>query len=196
VVASDDRVIIDRSLHVNGSVDVAVSNDCSGCHGGSVTAAPPRDLSGSTSPRDRGVGAHARHVFGSNFSRPVACSECHVVPESVFEPGHVDSALPAELRFSGVAVAHGAEPVFDGVRCSDSYCHGAVLSEGDPSGGSNTAPVWTAVGEQQAVCGSCHSLPPPPPHIQTTLSCSTCHLNITPSFTFIDPTLHVNGSVD
>ncbi len=50
----------------------------------------------------------------------------------------------------------------------------------------------------QAACGTCHGLPPDPPHVQNFADCSLCHLDAT-SAQGIDPAhkdKHVNGVVD
>ena len=129
-------------------------------------------------------------------SRPVPCAECHLVPSSITTPGHTDSPRPAELTFSGVALSFSAQPSFDGTRCANTYCHGAKFYKGYPSGGTNTAPKWTGAGQGEVYCGSCHSLPPPAPHIQTTMPCSDCHANMQNGFGFIDPKKHIDGIVE
>jgi predicted CxxxxCH...CXXCH cytochrome family protein len=132
-------------------------------------------------------------VLGTPRSRPVACEECHQVPDKTLSPGHVDSALPAEVRFSGVASAFDSSPGYVGGSCVDSYCHGADFPGRHESGGTFTAPSWTEVGSGQASCGSCHGLPPPLPH-PPVAACADCHRNLLPdhrSFRF--PELHVNG---
>ncbi len=71
--------------------------------------------------------------------------------------------LPAELSFSGVALAHGATPEFVNGSCQATSCHGAVVPGRRPFGAArNTTPTWTRVDGSQAACGSCHGIPPPP----------------------------------
>jgi len=196
-VVGDDGNILDRERHVDGHVDVAVPDDCTSCHG-STNPAPPRDLRGHSDTSALGVGAHQTHVLGTPRSRPVPCGECHLVPDRVLAPGHVDTSLPAELDFSGVAVAFGAAPTYSAGTCRSTACHGAVFPDGDPSGGSHTSPTWTKVDGTQAPCGSCHGLPPPPPHPLAKLNpvCSACHEDIAPdNKTFLRPDLHVDGVV-
>ena len=121
----------------------------------------------------------------------MACTECHVVPGSVADPGHLDTALPAELTFGPRATAGGAAPDFNGTTCTSVYCHGATLS-----GGSLTEPAWTTVDGTQAECGSCHGLPPTEGH-PTASHCSYCHPSvIDDALTIINPALHVNGRTD
>jgi predicted CxxxxCH...CXXCH cytochrome family protein len=189
-VVDADKHISQRALHVNGVVDVKPPTACNACHGTGPLGAPPPALDGTMSAA--AVGAHQTHLAGTVRSRAVACSECHQVPASVLSPGHLDSALPAELTFSGVAMAFTAKPSFDGQGCKNSYCHGLGSL---PSGGTLPAPLWSAPPGTQAYCGSCHGLPPPAPHPAST-TCWTCHANLTPNYQFVDPQKHVNGQVD
>jgi predicted CxxxxCH...CXXCH cytochrome family protein len=182
---------------VDGIVDVAVDPRCTTCHG-SMNAAPPADLSGSSATTSPGVGAHQIHLAGTARSRPVPCAECHRVPETVLAAGHVDTTPPAELTFSGAASAFGGTPRYSLGSCRDTSCHGAVFPEGRASGGSTTAPSWTTVDGTQATCGTCHALPPPAPHPRGELNptCSACHEDIGPdNATFVRPDLHVDGIV-
>jgi predicted CxxxxCH...CXXCH cytochrome family protein len=197
-VVDDAMRIIAPDLHVNGVVDVTSAEaECTSCHG-SVNAAPPRDLAGETGTRSAGVGAHQTHVLGTATSRAVPCAECHVVPKQVLATGHLDSALPAEVVFSGVALAYGASPSYSKGSCQNSSCHGAVFPNGNASGGKHTVPVWTQVDGTEASCGTCHGLPPPAPHPYLSLNpiCSACHEDIAPdNQTFVRPELHVDGIV-
>jgi predicted CxxxxCH...CXXCH cytochrome family protein len=180
-----------RDLHVDGVVEIAAPASCASCHGSEPSGAPPPDLAGNVATSASGVGAHRTHLEGTGRARVVACNECHVVPAAPFAPGHLDSMLPAEVVFGGVATAFGAAPSYDGISCAGSYCHGATLA-----GGTLTAPSWTAPPTTQTYCGSCHGLPPPPPHPQPALSCADCHGNIAPSYNFLEPEKHVDGVVD
>lgn len=194
VVASDNRTIIAKNLHVNGVVNVAVNGSCTNCHGG-TNPAPPVDLSGNSSTTESGVGAHQTHIHGTERSRAVPCNECHLVPKQVLDPGHLDSAQPAELTFSGAAIARGVTPEYVNGTCQSTTCHGAPAAAGDPTGGTNTAPTWTRVGSV-AACGSCHSYPPPPPHPNSGEACHDCHANIAEDgLTFTRPDLHVDGNI-
>jgi len=191
-VISQSGTIIAPELHVNGLVEQNTPSDCAGCHGGQ-NPAPPSAVAGQVDTSFAGVGAHQTHVMGTSLSRAVPCVECHQVPESVFDPGHVDTPLPAELTFSGVAVRYGAPITYEAGTCQNSYCHGAVFFDGRLSGGTLTEPNWTVVDGTQAACGSCHGLPPPLGHPAYT-DCSSCHANVRPdNFSFFDPDLHVNG---
>lgn len=191
-VVGTGNQIIDRMLHVNGHVEVDVTGSCTACHGGD-TPAPPVDLEGHTDTNFRGVGAHQTHLVGTGRSRVLECTECHRVPDEVLAEGHLDSNVPAEVVFSGVATARGTEPVYDNGTCLESYCHGANFASRYPSGGSVTEPSWTQVDGSQNACGSCHGLPPPLPHPQIA-TCADCHANVMPDQrSFKYPELHVNG---
>ena len=176
---------------------------CTSCHGDPSRAgdavtrsAPPRDLLGASDPSYPGVGAHQAHVHGSPTTRAVPCAECHKVPDDDHAAGHHDSPLPAELTFSGAALAFGAEPSFAAGVCANTPCHGAVFPEGNDSGGLITVPEWTRVDGTQAACGSCHGLPPPAPHPYYTEACSDCHENVAAdNQSFVRPELHVDGEV-
>lgn len=195
VVGADNVTIIERSRHVDGVVDVSFNQSCTSCHGGD-NAAPPRALDGATSPSSPGVGAHQIHLAGTERSRAVTCPECHAVPERVLEPGHVDTSSPAELTFSGAAVAFGAAPRYENGRCTNTACHGAVFPRNHDSGGSLVTPRWTVVDGTQAACGTCHGLPPPRPHPYYSQDCGRCHENMSPDgTTFVRPDLHVDGIV-
>jgi predicted CxxxxCH...CXXCH cytochrome family protein len=120
------------------------------------------------------------------FSAPLACSECHVVPDHI-----PHSNGTADVTFGAKARSGGATPTWNGASCSSVYCHGATLG----AGGTNHAPEWTRVDGTQAACGTCHGIPPPPEtgHMQTT-ACGSCHTGYTS--TSVNPALHVNGSID
>jgi predicted CxxxxCH...CXXCH cytochrome family protein len=108
----------------------------------------------------------------------------------------MDTARPAELTFSGVAIAYGASPIYEDGTCSSTPCHGAVFPDGHESGASNPTPTWTMVDGSQAGCGSCHGLPPPRPHPLPTYPCNQCHENVAADGeSFINPELHVDGIV-
>ncbi|HTA90226.1 MAG TPA: CxxxxCH/CxxCH domain-containing protein, partial [Polyangiaceae bacterium] len=113
-------------------------------------------------------------------------------------PGHITSDGPATLIFSGAATAFGASPQYSNGTCQSSSCHGAIFPDGNPSDNTLTTPAWTRVDGTQASCGTCHGLPPPPPHpyLQLNPVCSACHEDIAPdNKTFLRPDLHVDGIV-
>ncbi len=203
-VAGDAKDSIkNRALHVDGKVEVVLPTKCNAFHGSADSDAPPRDVAGETATTARGVGAHQKHLGASLVFRKVECNECHVVPATVKAAGHFDTPAPAELTFSGVATAGVAKPQWDGVKCSDTYCHGTAVKAGQDMKGSVPAPEWTKVDGSQVYCGSCHGIPPietDPNKPQTThpiaYECPDCHKNLSTGFIFKDPSLHVNGKVD
>jgi predicted CxxxxCH...CXXCH cytochrome family protein len=195
VVAADDQRMLEPLRHVDGIVDVTLDQTCTSCHG-SDNPAPPQDTRGGTRTSSPGVGAHQAHVQGTGRSRAVPCQECHQVPSEMLSPGHVDTALPAEVSFSGVAAAFGATPSYAAGSCSSTACHGAVFPDGNASGGSLTVPSWTKVDGTQAACGTCHGLPPGRPHPYYSDDCGRCHEDMSlDGKTFLHPERHVDGVV-
>ena len=163
---------------------------CTVCHGGvdNVSGAPPEDMDGNRLTTFRGVGAHTVHVSGGELSSGFSCEVCHKVPGSFNETGHVDSDLPAEVLFSGLAIEEDAGGVWNGTGCSGTYCHG-----GFELGVSGNSPKWTLVDGTQAVCGSCHGLPPGGEHPDTS-QCNLCHDMVVDANNKInDLTKHING---
>ena len=89
---------------------------CTRCHGDADqgNAAPPLSTRGARDTADRAVGAHQRHVGQLTLRAPVACDECHVVPLSASDAGHIGNAEATVTfgspRSPGLAVAKGAAP--------------------------------------------------------------------------------------
>ncbi|MCB9557780.1 MAG: CxxxxCH/CxxCH domain-containing protein [Deltaproteobacteria bacterium] len=161
------------------------------CHGSAQNTAPPRSTTGKIATTERGVGAHQSHLRSSSWHDQILCSDCHKVPQSLTDPGHFDTALPAELTFSARAKSDNANPQFNGVSCTSAYCHGATLS-----GGTTTTPVWTKVDGSQVKCGACHSLPPTQNHVASA-DCYKCHVAVIDAqMKIIAPNLHINGKLD
>ena len=159
-----------------------------GCHGSDISTAPPTSIAGDTATTAKGVGAHQQHLnVAPTWHRQVACSDCHVVPQTVGAPGHIDGDNVAEVQFSALA---GAAPAYTGTTCT-AQCHGSTAL-----GGTHPEPTWTQVDGSQVTCGSCHGTPPPAPHPQDP-NCASCHPSMEEgSLTFRDPSLHINGVVD
>ncbi len=165
-VADVSAHVVGKMLHVDGKVSVGdESGGCTACHGTGMDPAPPRALSGETSPTVVAVGAHQAHLGAPHKLRgPIACTECHLVPKMVKDPGHIDSALPAEVFPVGagaIARSDGASPSWDHAqaKCGDVYCHGGGAKLGaDQAPTVNRTPTWTAPGS--IICGSCHGVPP------------------------------------
>lgn len=181
-------VIAYPALHIDGKLDVNESAPCDTCHGSDGVSAPPTSVDGLTATTERAVGAHRSHLGISDWHKEVECSECHQVPTSTVDIGHVDSALPAELTFGLLA----GDATWDGTTCSNSYCHGGTLS-----GGANRTPEWTVVDGTQSQCSSCHGAPPPAPH-PTSSECADCHPTMVAGAGLVIayPELHIDGKVD
>ncbi|HVO72910.1 MAG TPA: cytochrome c3 family protein [Ignavibacteriaceae bacterium] len=186
---------------------------CNTCHGSPddpSRIAPPLDVNNNSSTDLKSVGAHWKHLYDNSLGNNVPCASCHKVPQTVNEPGHVDSDLPAEVIFKGLAVAFGAvNAVYDSstATCANTYCHGnfeffrdsAVATNqfaytADKMTGNNQTLLWTKIDGTQIQCGSCHGLPPQghidvPPN-----SCYTCHPGVVDQDgNIIDKTKHING---
>ncbi|HET7752749.1 MAG TPA: CxxxxCH/CxxCH domain-containing protein [Anaeromyxobacteraceae bacterium] len=178
---------VPRDLQRDKAPDPAASGQlaaCVNCHGEGSNPAPPRSVSGSTSTADIGVGAHAAHLTDSPLRPAIACSECHL---PVTDLTHMDGLV--RVAFGPLASAGGATPAWSRAgpapSCATTYCHGATLA-----GGTNVTPVWTRVDGSQASCGTCHGLPPPPPHTTST-SCGACHPGYTA--TTVVAATHIDG---
>jgi predicted CxxxxCH...CXXCH cytochrome family protein len=184
--------------------------DCTVCHGGvdNLTGAPPEDLDGNRNTDARGVGAHTAHLSEGALALGFECETCHLVPDSFFAPGHVDSDLPAELNFSNLALVDNANPVWQGESetCQNSYCHGNwsllksesgfdFIYEADMIQGNAASPKWTDA--TTVTCGTCHDLPPNG-HTSFELNeCANCHGTvIDANGLIINKEKHVNGNVN
>ncbi len=147
--------------------------ECTFCHGDPQRAAnkpaPPVGTEGETQTSARAVGAHQSHLAGTALGKPIACTECHVLPS---DTAHLNGTVA--LTWGPLATARGTPASFSSaaLTCAN-YCHGATLG-----GGTRTNPVWT--GTSQATCGSCHGLPPPSPHPVVAggiTACRGCHVD-------------------
>jgi predicted CxxxxCH...CXXCH cytochrome family protein len=166
---------------------------CTSCHGNASRpgseleqAAPPIDVDGNTEVSAPGVGAHGLHLVATDTHTAVPCQTCHLVPEQTHSPGHVDSALPAEVILGPLGEEEQERlPSYDYTAhsCADTYCHGAAV------------PNWVLPRDSAEPCVGCHGIPPARPHVQITL-CSMCHSNVDESLSIQDPGLHLNGTVD
>lgn len=172
---------------------------CVMCHGGvdlPGVGAPPKATWGNSADAVR-IGAHTTHLRASALAPAAGCDACHPVPTDVFTPGHLDGGT-AEVTFSRAVPGVTSTWNRATATCSGTYCHGAGLG-----GGSKTAPVWTRVGLGEAACGTCHGLPPPPPHpvVGSSLTgCAGCHaLTLDPAGAMIPPAQggkHLDGAVE
>lgn len=173
----------------DAGLDGGVAEPCTGCHGGPEQPAPPVDTQGRSSTELPTVGAHRTHLRPNAYGRRTRCDDCHLVPRSAEAPGHIDPS-PAELTWGPIARADGVTPAYEGGTCNV-YCHGASLS-----GGLVPQPRWTAVGDGQAYCGSCHGVPPPSPHprLSGSTSCGPCHPF--EGLVSLDADAHIDGVLD
>ena len=148
---------------------------CQTCHGSGnmlTQVAPPPDLDDEVVPSARGVGAHGVHVNGgSRLQEPVACEECHSVPEAWDDVGHILLAdgtadpAPAEIVFGeGAALElegfsrRAGSPFYDATSgsCGNIGCHGAAVA--DPTAASPI--LWTEQRTKVDQCELCHGVPP------------------------------------
>jgi predicted CxxxxCH...CXXCH cytochrome family protein len=187
------------------------NDQCTKCHGelvaGPATAAQMApggagvDTNGDSVATDTQVGAHQIHL-NPTMSKVVACSACHTVPGTVTSAGHIDSALPAELTFGGLALGglDGQPPVAP-AGCATTYCHdGSAIKNGGAWGNGTLAPVWTNTGfvtGAAADCDNCHGYPPADAHPANS-NCTVCHDVLTGdnvTFTAAGKLTHVDGIV-
>jgi predicted CxxxxCH...CXXCH cytochrome family protein len=161
--------------------------ECTRCHGDATRAgtplqqsAPPTDTFGNVERSFPGVGAHALHLAAGATHGPVACRQCHPVPEVTDSPGHNDGLTQVVLaaRDGGVP----ASWVLAERTCSNSSCHGPVSGS------------WTRPRTSAEACGSCHAIPPPAPHPQYQ-DCGVCHGEVLRGDVFVAPDKHVDGTV-
>ncbi|PJB00210.1 MAG: hypothetical protein CO128_01140 [Ignavibacteriales bacterium CG_4_9_14_3_um_filter_30_11] len=192
---------------------------CNTCHGNfndPNLISPPRGINNDTLTTSKSVGAHINHLFGNNLAENVKCENCHNVPQTYNAEGHVDSELPAEINFKGLAIstiATNANYNFSIGSCSNTYCHGnfeftkvnakpenQYIYAEDNIVGLNKTVDWTKVDGTQAECGSCHDLPPRGHlgfEILPLSSCVVCHSSVVnKTGQIIDKTKHINGDVD
>jgi predicted CxxxxCH...CXXCH cytochrome family protein len=184
------------ATHVDGQVEVTAS--CTACHGSNGHANPPVSLDGSTDPTTRGVGAHERHLDGTLADRttdPLPCSDCHVVPSAVVQPGHFDQP-EAQVVFAWGA-RFGARDTFNATNATcNVWCH--FNRDPDVDAGPGRDPTWTDNSGNARQCNSCHDYPPVvcrdgtthpvlPPNPDVSV-CGLCHV--------FSRATHVNGVVD
>jgi predicted CxxxxCH...CXXCH cytochrome family protein len=197
---------VNKAVHLNGTVDVSAMT-CTSCHGKAgqtataaspLAAAPPVDASGaSTGIR---VGAHQKHLTGGTYANALACKTCHA-SVATYTTGHADGTR--QVAFTGAANANLAKGTWragtatTAGTCASTWCHGAVISQaGGTSGGTLTAPSWTAT---VTACTACHSvslssLPNRHSTHSSRATCADCHSGY--SATAANKTLHVNGAKD
>ncbi len=176
------------ALHLDGHVDVGPANangsGCGTCHGQGEDPMPQ-------SP------SHRLHRT-PQLTTPIACTECHVVPEKVTSRGHLDvgERTPPDVVFGPLARARGQSPSYDAGTCREVACHGAGLSEG-----LERALHWDE--RASGSCSGCHSLPPPAPHPQdqgcAAVACHGAEVQSGspgPRLTEAGRAQHVDGAID
>jgi len=166
---------------------------CEKCHTTNPTAAGffgtygPGSTTAKTDPQ---VGAHFQHITSMpyKYSAKIACASCHIAPTGPYSPGHIDSALPAEVNFGSLAAsglqgtytsaAHLPTYDFGSKTCNSLWCHGGGMASNEGFGdygsveydggalGSPVPAVWnvpflTGVGSND--CVKCHAFPPAAP---------------------------------
>lgn len=149
---------------------------CDNCHG-FEDSDPFENVAGETSPGILTVGVHTSHYTAAhNLTSNVTCASCHIVPDSVWAEGHIDTSAYAEVTFGSLEGVDSVGTVTSWDRntgtCSDIYCHGS-FTYGSVTGNDSTW-KWTepATG---SLCGTCHDLPPDGHLSIGNLLCSVCH---------------------
>jgi predicted CxxxxCH...CXXCH cytochrome family protein len=135
------------------------------------------------------TGAHLAH---QRFD----CGECHVKPTTYADVGHLftddGSRIPAaQITFGTLARTSGAEPYWDGTRCSNVYCHGGGATLAADAAAGNHAPRWNVASD--GACGACHGLPPSD---HQNPRCPDCHARVVDEKGQLRVgTLHVDGLI-
>jgi len=193
-----------------------LDTQCEKCHGSAATAAAGYFNDTAGTANSGWAGTHVSHLAGShNYSAPITCNQCHVVPATITAFDHM-SSLPAKLTFgtlanhssvvrtiSGTGAASAKmTPTYDYVsrNCSNTYCHAGVKNYTSGSytqQGADATPTW---GQYNYLggsgCGTCHGYPPGGQHTVAT-NCKACHDHVNPVNTgFDDKTKHINGIVE
>ena len=196
--ATQTAVWKDRTLHINGQIDVKTLT-CTTCHGNPITAdpAPPLGTKGETLTTQLAVGAHQQHLATSTWHRDVQCTDCHAVPTATTHANGV-----VDFAWSAIATAMAAAPNFDAgtATCSGAYCHGGTLFDAATA---KTKPVWTQVDGTFNSCGAaCHMTPPGAPHAPDP-NCALCHAAVVAAVnpvsgavTWANAALHVDGVIE
>lgn len=163
-----------EGCHVGGPLA-----SCESCHSG-PSGGPDApyfsDLRGELSAARGRAGAHRAHL-NTQLAQPLVCDDCHLVPKSLDEWGHLfdDAAtrrtdLRAELRFGARASTAGfvASSRREGetVRCTV-YCHGGFSAAQRV----DAEPAWQSKAPSKG-CASCHAVPM---HGIGGADCSLCH---------------------
>jgi len=162
------------------------------------------------------VGAHDTHLRGLNtISLPISCNQCHLVPTVPNTAGHNDTASPGTITWGSLANLNTTTPIIGwntvSKTCSEVYCHGNRLKNGDTAGANRTpawttgaylvSPVWSQQSTMMGGCGTCHGAPPNSVSTSHTGKvfpggCNQCHKHININGSIDTISLHINGSVE
>jgi predicted CxxxxCH...CXXCH cytochrome family protein len=189
-VVDEDLHFVNVSLHKNGTVDYSVG--CNSCHGWDTDVSPSQNLKGECGIEKSGNGAHKAMRFASIPANSVNCTNCHKVPLTTWEKGHIDGDNKSEIVFSNLATMNGAKPVWNDTTktCSGVYCHGATLT-----GGTLKEPNFYDASHKAGQCGACHRLTDPSGN--TGVDCHSCHpTTVAEDGTLIPRGTHLNGVID
>ena len=186
--------------------DPAGVGACANCHA-DETYPIFENLAGDTNTDNLTVGVHTSHIVATHgLTDNVGCGSCHVLPDTLFDDGHLfgaaDSTLLAEVIWNTLATGNGTTtPIWDRETgsCSQTYCHGS-FTYGNVTG-TDSSWTWTEPAGD-GLCGTCHALPPDG-HFQLTgtnmKNCGSCHFSVVdPSDpqTIIGLSEHINGLAD
>ena len=134
-------------------------------------------------------GNHGAHLTGPTLGHEFQCKECHDVPSSWADPGHIldaqgkPIATPAKVHLGALAnatpdgVTRPGPATYDpsDKSCSNVYCHGGAFTDAKAK---VTTPKWTD-GKEDAACGACHGTPPANHGAAT--QCTMCHGDVVDS---------------
>jgi predicted CxxxxCH...CXXCH cytochrome family protein len=166
-------------------------SECDRCHGSGPSGGPPPSLSGATEATDPKVGAHRAHLEDGAARAALGCGECHVVPATSSDPGHIDGQ--AAVRFGALAASGGAAPAYDRASgtCASTWCHAGA------PGGAAPAPRWAVAASAGEGCAGCHGAPPGRPHPPAAwTACGRCHPGAGTPAAPATGTSHLDGVVN
>lgn len=195
----------------------STTEQCAKCHSSMATVTSSGTFYSTsfpvkqTSNTDSKVGAHVSHLTGTDsLSASLVCSDCHGTV-ALKDANHMNGTT--NFAWSALATKNGTlTPSISNGSCSNVYCHGASMPNGDTSG-TNRTPTWNVpflpATLTPAACGTCHGFPPTShasygvttPTSFPMANCSACHPNVSSTATtyatiFVNKSLHINGIVD
>jgi predicted CxxxxCH...CXXCH cytochrome family protein len=175
--------------------------DCIFCHGGEEnnTGAPPRDISNETVSELLSFPPHTRHVT-TGWSEGFDCVQCHTKPTDLLSLGHifVGDSTPGEAEVNFGEGLSAAASFNGNGSCSNLYCHGngqgdngSVLSTATDLSCSSCHPDASSERDDWKTMSGEHE-----EHMRRGAVCAQCHgATVDATQNVIDPSLHVNGSV-